>query len=296
LTWTDGSKAIAAGATANLIWGLSPLMVNPLGGVSAVEVLANRYAWTGLFALCLTLAMSRGRAFLALLRNRRLLAGLFASSSILAFNWGWYIWAVPHGHTLDAALGQLLIPLATLVLARFVVGERLNLRTAIAVLAGVAGTVVLAIDRQGIPWVVIVIPVTFSTYGLLRKIWPVEPLVGVTIEMMMLWPLALPFLFTRPDGGALVGPNHGVSVLLAMLGLSTVVPFVLFSYAAQRIRLTTLGLLAYLPVAMQMAVAVLLLGEPFTPAHGTCLILVLSGLILYSLSRRKTTDRLTASD
>ncbi|MEL7029969.1 MAG: EamA family transporter, partial [Pseudomonadota bacterium] len=126
---------------------------------------------------------------------------------------------------------------------------------------------------------------TFAIYGFWKKKLTVEPTAGLFVEMMV---LAIP-------GAILLGalydrasPDHSVGVwtLLALTGPASVLPLALFAIGAQRLRLTTLGLIQYLAPTL-MFVLGLAYGEPFTPAHAVTFGLIWAGLALFSFDARR---------
>ncbi len=227
--------------------------------------------------------MGKLELLLAIFRDRRRLPGLVGSAVCISINWGFYIWAVGQGRALEASLGYFIYPLFMVLLGAVVLGERLNRRQGAAVVLVCAGVTSLAVGQGGIPWLVLVFPLSFGLYGLLRKMVPVEALVGLTVETLLLFPFAAIFLWSRPGGGALATGDLGTTGLLLAAGPVTTLPLLLFAYGARRLKLSTLGLMQYLNPTMQMAIAVLVFGEAFTTAHAITFACIWAGVALYSL-------------
>lgn len=243
--------------------------------------------------LTLALAIFTGKSkdiALVFLDPRRLLS-LTASALCISLNWGCFIWAVGNGHTLDSSLGNFLYPLCAVILGAVILKERLNRRQTVAFGLVCAGVAVLASGFGEIPWLVITFPVTFVSYALLRKIVVVDALVGLAVETLILTPICLVYLALRPHGGAFVSAPGHIALLLAFAGPLTAVPLVLFAYGARRLKFATLGVLQYLNPTIQMAVAVLSFGEPFTRTHAVTFAFIWAGLVLYSLPSGQAGNR-----
>lgn len=268
---------------AYLLWGLFPLYFNRLAEVPAVEVLAHRIVWGAVFAIVMALAFRGFGPLIAVVLDRQRRWALVASASCITVNWGIFIWAVGNGHALDASVGYFMNPLFSVVLGAVFLKERLSLRQMVAVALVIAGVVVLATAKTGIPWIALILPVTFGLYGLIRKLVAVDALTGYSFETLVTMPPALIYLATRPDGGALFTGGIAITSLLVIAGPVTAVPLVLFGYGARRLKLATLGLMQYVNPTMQLITAVLLFGETFTQSHAVTFGLIWAGLLVYSV-------------
>ena len=263
-----------------------PVYYHQLAAISAIEVLCHRIVWSAL--LCVILLAARGKLgeLKAVVSDRRTLLKLMASGVCISINWGGYIWAITEGRALDASMGYYVLPLVMLALGLVLLGEKIGPRQGVAIAVMVAGVVLLAVDRGRVPWIVVILPVSFGLYGLVRKLVVVDAMVGVTVEALLVAPFALAYLLTRPDGGALVQGDWTVQSLLILCGPVTTAPLVLFSFGARRLALSTLGLMQYVNPTMQALCAVLLLHENLSRLQGITFGLIWLGLAIYSLPIR----------
>ncbi|MGE5547841.1 MAG: EamA family transporter RarD [Solirubrobacterales bacterium] len=281
-TSTPPSRGGAPAAlAAYLMWGVFGLYFKALAAVPAPEILAHRVLGGALFALLLLAVRGQAGAALRVFRNGRLVAGLGASALAIAVNWGVFIWAVAAGRALEASLGYFLFPLVSVVLARLFLGERLTRRQQAAAAVVAAAVAWLVVQGHGLPWVALVLAVSFGAYGLLRKTLPVDSLAGLFVETVLLAPLAAGWL-VAVGGGTATAIGGAIPWLLALAGPVTAIPLVLFAYGARRMRLSTLGLMMYVNPTVQMLVAVFVFGEPFTATHGVAFAGIWVGLALYS--------------
>jgi chloramphenicol-sensitive protein RarD len=264
-----------------------PLYFHQLVSVSAFEVLCHRIVWSAL--LCVILLAVRGKLgeLIAVIADRRMLLRLTVSGICISANWGGYVWAVAQGRALDASLAYYVLPLVMLALGVLLLGEKVGPRQALAIAVMVAGVVLLAIDRGEVPWIVVILPISFGFYALVRKVVVVDAMVGVTVEALLLAPFAIAYLATRADGGGFIAGDWAVKSLLILCGVVTTVPLVLFSYGARRLPLSTIGLMQYVNPTLQALSAVLLLHEPLSRLQTITFALIWAGLVLYSLPGRR---------
>jgi chloramphenicol-sensitive protein RarD len=280
-TTRDG---LIAGLGAYVIWGLMPLYLRLMQGVPAGDVLGHRIAWS-LLVLAIVLSVSGGwQRLRPILANRRTLILLLASAVAIGVNWLVYTWAILAGHALDTSLGYFINPLLNVLFGVALLGERLSRLQWAAVALAAAGVAVQTIALGYLPWISLTLAVSFGLYGLFRKKAAVDGLSGLFVETLLLAPLALGWLATRPYSLAdLPGWQLGV---LAASGVVTATPLLLFGRAARVLPLSTLGLLQYLSPTLVMIEAVTLFGETLAPARAAAFGCIWAGLALYTWSLR----------
>ena len=251
-------------------------------------MLCHRIVWSAL--LCVVLLAARGKLgeLKAALTDRRTLLGLTASGIAISINWGGYIWAVSQGRALDASLAYYVLPLVMLLLGVVFLKEKLGAQQWVAIGVMAVAVALLTYDRGELPWVVVALPLSFGCYSLARKLVAVDAMVGVTVETLLLTPIAAAYLLTRPGGGALVADTPGIQALLVACGPVTTLPLVLFSYGARRLSMATAGVLQYVNPTMQALMAVLILGEALTQLQIAVFALIWLGLAIYSLPTRSS--------
>jgi chloramphenicol-sensitive protein RarD len=274
---------LAAGVSAYLLWGLFPLYWPLLEPAAAVEILAHRIAWSLVFVAGL-LALTAGFAWVRGLGRRR--AGLLTLAAVLVtVNWGTYIYGVNSEHVVETALGYFINPLVTVALAVTVLGERLTRLQVVAVAIAAVAVAVLTIDYGRPPWIALTLACSFGLYGLIKKRAGVDGLQSLGFETGV---LALPavayLLLLGADGsGTFTSEGAGHAALLALGGVFTAVPLMLFGAAAIRIRLTTLGLIQYLAPTLQFAIGVLIYSEPMPASRLAGFALVWVALMVFTL-------------
>lgn len=277
---SEPAKGVLAIVLACTIWGCATLYYKALSHVPALEVLSHRTLWTLLFFGILLRLQSRFAAVPALIRGP-LRGRVWLAAGIVAFNWGLFIWAIQTGHAVQASLGYYIFPLVSVVLGMAVLGERLGRGQGAAVALAAFAVAVLTWGLGAAPWVALALAFSFAPYMLVKKQLSAPAAVSVTAEVMVLAPLAILYLIWQ--GGGLFGQDLFTTLMLPLSGLITGGPLILFSWGAQRVRLSTLGLVQYLNPTLQMVSAVAVFGEPVTVWHKVAFALIWAALAIYSL-------------
>jgi len=274
-----------AGALAFTLWGFFPLYFRALPGVFPPEVLANRIVWALLLVAIVLTWQSRWSWLRPALRSRRVMASFVASALLLSANWMTYIWAVSNGHVVEASLGYFITPLINVGLGYGVLGERPRRAQWIALGVAAAGVVWLTISAGRLPWIGLVLGLSFGAYGLLRKVATLGALEGLTLETMILAPAAACAMAWWWGGSATSFPaaTLGTNIWLVGLGPATTAPLLLFALAARRLPLTTLGLFQYLSPTIQFLLGIWLFQEPFSATRFVGFALIWIALALYTL-------------
>lgn len=275
-------RGLGYGVGAYLIWGLFPIYLKALGPVGAGEVLAHRIVWSLLLTAVLILAARRWAAIRTALASPRLLGLLFVTAVLIAVNWLVYIHAVATGRLLAASLGYYLNPLVSVVMGVLVLKERLSRAQMGALALAFAGIAVLGVNAGSSLWISLTLALSFATYGLLRKMAPVDPLSGLAIETAILTPVAGGYLLWHAaHGQASFGVDTTTDLLLLASGAVTAVPLLLFSAAAKRLRYSSVGMLQFIAPSLQFALAVFAFGERLTWAHIVCFAAIWTAVFFY---------------
>lgn len=287
------------GAAAYAMWGLFPLYWTLLAPAGAIEILAHRVCWSLVTMVALTLLLRRTPQLRAILRDRRVVLLLTAAAVVIAFNWGGFIYGVNAGRVVEVSLGYFVNPLVTVLLGVLVLGERLRpVQWAAVGLAGVA-VVVLTVDYGHPPWVAVLLAGSFGTYGLMKKKADVGAVESLTLETVVLVPLALGYLvwLTASGRSSFGTEGAGHAVLMVSTGLVTAVPLICFGAAATRVSMTTIGLLQYLAPTLQFVLGLVVFGEQMTPVKWLGFGLVWVALVAFTveaLGHRRSQLRLAA--
>ncbi len=271
-------------ALAYTAWGFLPVFFKQLIQVNAFEVVMHRMVWSLVFLLCVLAVLKRWAWLREVARQPRVLAAFGASALLLSANWSVYVWAVQNAHVLDASLGYFILPLVNVAMGFAFLRERPRPVQWLAVAVAAAGVLWLTLQAGRLPWVALVLAITFGIYGLLRKLAALGALEGLTLETLLLSPMALGMLawWAWSGQGALVQGDPATLGWLLLAGPLTAIPLLLFAAGARRIPLATLGILQYISPSLQMLLGVWLYGEAFVPARAIGFYLIWTALLLYS--------------
>ena len=272
-------------AAAFLIWGLSPAYWKAMQAVPAIEIVSHRVVWSFVFLAVLTLVQHRWDEFVSALGSPRTLLTLSVTTLLVSGNWLLYIWAVNAGYLLQASLGYYINPLVNVLLGVLFLKERLRRPQAIAVFLALAAVAIRTFSFGQFPWIALTLGFSFGVYGLIRKVAPVGSLVGLTVETMLLTPIAAAALlwFEARGTAALFHFGLALDLLLLGTGVFTAVPLLFFNLGARRMNLSTVGLLQYIAPSCMFLMAVLLYGEPFTVPQLFTFVLIWAALAVYSI-------------
>lgn len=290
---TESDRAVNIGVAsalgAFLIWGFSALYYRAIGAAPALEIIAHRAIWSLLLTLILVGLSGQFRIFIRLFSDRRMLLTLLTSSVLISVNWLGFIWAVNNERALEASMGYFIMPIVMVVLGRLFLDERLNRNQIISLVLVCLGVLNLLFAIQQLPWIALLLAISFGFYSLVRKKIAVSPLAGLTMECLFLAPLAMAYLWLLQREETLVFGTQTLSfdLLLMGSGLMTALPLILFTSASKRLRLGTVGLLQYLNPTCQFLLAVFLFNEPFSQPHLITFALIWLGLILFTLDSRR---------
>lgn len=290
----ESRTGILLGAAAYLCWGFFPLYWPLLEPTGAIEILAHRVVWSLFFCAFLLTVTRRWQAFRRIWTERRLLPILAFASVAVAINWGVFIYGVTNHHVIETSLGYFINPLVTVLLGVFVLGEKLRPIQWFAVGVGSLAVVILTVDYGRLPIIALAVAFSFATYGFLKKKANLGAVEGLTMETAILAPVALIYLVGLQLHGSLAFAHHGPGniVLLMLTGVVTAIPLLLFSGAATRLSLTTVGLLQYLGPIVQFILGLLVFGEDMTGARWAGFVLVWLALVIFTAdavaNRRRT--------
>jgi chloramphenicol-sensitive protein RarD len=278
-------RGLIYGFAAYGLWGLFPLYWPLLKPASATEILAHRMLWS-LLVVAALLAVRRNWSWIAGLRRTPAKIALLGAAAVLvAVNWGVYIWAVNRHEVVETALGYFINPIVTVLLGVLVLRERLRPLQWAAVCVGALAILELVVGYGKLPWIALILAFSFGTYGLCKKLANVPAAESMAVETAFQFLPAFGYLaFLQANGTATFGHTRWtVTLLLALCGVITVVPLLLFAGAAIRLPLSTLGLLQFLTPILQLSCGVFIAHEtvPGTEWAGFAIVWVALALLTY---------------
>ncbi|MBI12913.1 MAG: protein RarD [Deltaproteobacteria bacterium] len=277
--WQGPVYAILAYGT----WGLLPIYWKLFLGIPPLEVLVHRILWSVIFLMFVVLIQKKFILLVELCRSPKQLFIILTTSMLLGANWMIYIWAVNEGFVIETSLGYFINPLVNVMLGMIIFKERFKLWQTLALILALCGVLNYLFGFGELPWIALGLASSFSIYGMLRKISEAGPLIGLTMETLILVPVALLLLsWWTLDGSSHFGTMSELDLYFLGCGLITSFPLLWFAAAAKRLRFSTLGLFQYLAPTSQFLLGVFLYKEPFTITHAITFALIWMALVLYS--------------
>ncbi|MBP1969755.1 chloramphenicol-sensitive protein RarD [Virgibacillus natechei] len=271
---------------AYLLWGFLPIYWKLVEEVPAGEILAHRIVWSFILMIGIVLILRKWTPFIQecfiIFKNRKRLLGITLASLFISLNWLTFIWAVNSDHVIQASLGYYINPLISIVLGIVVLKESVTRRQVVSFIFAGIGVLYLTFSFGVFPWVSLLLALTFGVYGLLKKMVNVSAIYGLTIETMIITPIAAIYLFSIPErsvtSSSLISPEN---LLLIGAGVATAVPLLLFASGAKKIPLAMVGFLQYIAPTIMLILGVFLYNEPFTSAHIVAFLFIWSALFIY---------------
>lgn len=293
---TSSKSGILYALTAFTLWAIAPIYFKEMSFVPAQEILAHRVIWSCLIVLVLIVALRYTKALTTVLRSPKTLMAMLVSTLLIGLNWGTFIWAVQNNQMLSASLGYYINPLISILLGVIFFKEKLDRVRKAAVVLCFCAVVFEVIQFGSLPWIALVLSITFAFYGLVRKKVAVDSFTGMAIETAIMLPFALMYLMWSTSPSANIFDNSAsVNWLLFAAGPVTMVPLMCFAAAANRVSMVTLGFFQYIGPTGMFFLAVFLYDEPLSPEKLITFILIWSALailILDSIRRLRSTRKI----
>ena len=259
---TRFNKGLLFGISAYIIWGLLPLYWQLVEEAGAYEILAHRGIWSLLICISLLALRKQLKSAYVMVRSSRTLSLLFLASGLLTINWGVYIWSVTVNRVVEAALGYYITPLINVTFGVLLLREKLRPAQWIAVTLAAAGVVILTLGYGSLPWIALVLAISWGSYSLIKKSLNLGALETLSLETLFAFLPNLVFLFIiQGNGSAEFGSTWTISLLLFGAGAATVIPLLLFNGSTTRLPLSTVGLLQYITPTIMFFIGIFINSE-----------------------------------
>lgn len=279
-SWVGVGYAVIAFAS----WGILPLYWKALRDVPAPQILAHRILWSFVFVGVLLTIRRHWNGLRQALASRRARWAAGFGAFFISCNWFIYIWAVNSGHVVEASMGYYINPLLSVALGVVVLKEKLGFWQWISIALAFFGVFVSAVQLGKVPWVALMLAITFALYGLVKKKANLDALIALGLETAAVMPLALGYvLYCHGQGTGVFGEKTWVITLFLIgAGVVTAMPLLWFAQAARRIPLSTVGFIQYISPSLTLILGIFVFGESFTQTHVISFGLIWAALILFS--------------
>lgn len=281
------------GLAAYVLWGLLTIYWKELSGLSAVELIGQRILWSALLLLAVLAVTRRWSVLDPFPRDAHLVGRIAVAAVLLAVNWTTYVWCVTHDNVVETALGYFIAPLGTVVIGVTVLREHLRRAQGVALGLAALAVVVLTLGYGRVPVFALILGATWACYGLLKRLVPLNALGSLTAETLLLLPAALVVVgaFEASGDGILRTGTTAQVALVALSGVVTATPLLLFAAAAKRVPFTTLGPLQYAVPTINLLLGVAVYHEPMPAWRLAGFALVWAGLAIFTVDSVRAARR-----
>lgn len=268
-----------------VLWGLLPIFWKLLANVDSVYVLAQRVLFSCIFCLAIILLKKNGSSVKNILKSKTERRRYFVCGILISINWGVYILTVAMGKILEASLAYYMNPLFSVVIGALIFKEKLSAVQWVSVGLALVGVMISVIAYGNVPYLAIIIGLSFALYGAMKKTIKAESEVSICMETMSVLPLALAFIVYAQLSGytTFSSLSNAEMLLLAASGAVTSIPLMLFAKGIRKTSITTSGILMYINPTLQLLVGVLIYNEVFTKMNAITFAFVWAAVILFVL-------------
>lgn len=282
-TVTTTPKGLLTVLSAFLIWGCFPLYFKELIEYDAIEIIVHRVVWTFVILLGITIITRRFRWIDQIKKQPKWLFLTFLASVLIATNWLVYVWAVTHDQVLEASLGYFIHPLVGVLFSMLIFKEKLRLMQKLAVLLAAAAVGIQIVWMGGLPWVSMLLPLSWGLYGVIQRQTPFDALDGLFLETALLVPISLIWLqFSHVASSSMAFWVSSEIWLLMLAGPVTLVPLLLYNISTKLVQFNTLSFLNYLTPSLIFLLAIFYYHEPFDTKRLLVFVLIWVGLLMFS--------------
>ena len=266
-----------------VLWGLLPVFWKLLAGVNSAYVLAQRIVFSCLFCFAVILIKKNGGELKNILRDKKQRRLYLACGLLISANWGVYILTVATGRILEASLAYYMNPLFSILIGALIFKERLSGVQWLSVALAFVGVMYSVVLYGSVPYLAIIIGLTFALYGAIKKGIKAESEVSICMETLSVLPLALIFIVYAQLSGFTTFASLSVKemLLLVLTGAITSVPLMLFASGIKRTSITVSGILMYINPTLQLLLGVFMYNEEFTKANAVTFAFVWLAVILF---------------
>jgi chloramphenicol-sensitive protein RarD len=282
---SEAEKGVLFAILAHLVWGAMAVYFGFLRHISPVEIAVHRGLWSLPLAIIIVWWLGQFPEVRKAAANPKIIGIMALCGGLIVFNWGFYVWSIMMGRTLESSLGYYINPLLNVVAGYLFLGERFKPAQLVAIGLAVIAVLVQTIASGTVPWLGLMLASTFCLYGFLRKTVPVGATEGFLIEIAIIsLPLLGAQIWLMNSGAAFFGGNMSDTMLLIGCGVLTTAALVCFAASIKRIRYSTAGLLQYISPSLVFLTAVFIFGEPMDVWKLTSFVIIWVALAVFSWS------------
>jgi len=281
----DFNKGITLTALGSLWWGvIGVIYFKYIAFVGHIEVVLHRCIWTAFFLVISTSYLSKWQIFFDTIKNYKILFTLFFSGVLIFTNWAIWIYAVSNNQIIDASFGYFIMPILSVLLGNIFFKEVINTKRKISIILVIISIFfLLFVSFKSIPWVGLIVALSWGFYNLLRKKIKVDTDVGLLIESLFILPFALIvfYLIIQKGLNDFTFSNPSLMFLLLLAGPMTVIPLFLYVRGVELCGLGPTGMIFYITPTFQFILGFFYYNEPFSITKLVSFILIWIAVFIY---------------
>jgi chloramphenicol-sensitive protein RarD len=281
------SSAHIAAISAFSLWGLFPIFWKLFDELSAWDLFAHRILWSFLSLLFIIFLQKKMGELKNIWIDKKIRYRLMLSGILISSNWLLYIYAISVDKILEASMGYFLNPIINVLFGRIILNEYLRKTQWPAIILAMIAIFFMALQNKvhDFPWIAITLALTFAFYGIIRKTTPVGSLEGLAFETFFIIGPVIFYWLMQETSPKIFFEKMVLwkQFALSLSGLVTCIPLVLFSFAAKRLKLQTLGFIQYLSPSLKFICGLLIFNEPLSSDKLCSFILIWIALAWYTL-------------
>ncbi len=277
---------ILYGASSFALWGILPLYWKLLQAVPPLEILYHRIFWSFIVMVSVVFLSKKWNDMVVIISDIRKLIPVFFCGILISINWYIYIYAVNTEQVIEASMGYYMNPLVIVLLGVTVFKERLNRWQLSAIVLAALGVIIVTVQYGRVPWIALVLACSFATYGLVKKMVAVDSITGLTMETLIVMPVALFFILKLETGGTgtFVTAPFALSLILAGSGIVTATPLLLYARGIEKTTFSMIGFLQYIAPSINLFLGIFVFREHFTLSHLISFCFIWAGLVIFTMS------------
>ena len=279
------NKGIILTALGSFWWGvIGVIYFKYISFAGSIEVVIHRCIWTSLVLIMSTFYFSKWNIFFKIIANKNKLIWLFFSSLLIFINWATWIYALGTNRIIDASFGYFIMPILSVFLGYIFYKEKINKKRGLSIfLVLISILFLLIVNYNSIPWVGIIVALSWGFYNLLRKKVNVDTDVGLLIESLFILPFALFsfYIIFQNNLNDFSVNNPSLMLILMLAGPMTVIPLFLYVRGVELCGLGPTGMIFYITPTFQFLLGFFYYNEEFSLEKSLSFILIWIAVIIY---------------
>ena len=279
------NKGLILTSLGSFWWGfIGVIYFEYVSFIGHIELVVHRCLWTAVMLIFTTTFFSKWKIFFETLNNKINLIALFFSGFFIFVNWAIWIYAVSTDKIIDASFGYFIMPIISVLLGNIFFKEKLNTKRIFSIsLVLISILILVAYNLESLPWVGIIVALSWAFYNLVRKKINVDTDIGLLIESLFIFPFAIGSFYLIVVNGLndFNLSNPGLSLFIILAGPMTVIPLFLYVRGVELIGLGPTGMIFYITPTLQFILGYFYYDEDFSLVKFISFIIIWIAVIIY---------------